>query len=208
MKLSLLAALAASSTAKVYPVCAPGSDYSRHCIPESLVGAWEPRYDDKATIQVEILGRRGRIQTLDVPVGSDAYTEELYADLDMTCRKTALAFDEYCHQYKFTETTDGLENEVDVPKYADFRLDGSCERDQDAPAELQCMYQQCMFEYCLYRRDDWVEECEIAIDAGTAVTERPPWGEVYSFPRMKEALLAGDFADDTCVDYFNTLAEY
>ena len=68
------------------------------------------------------------------------------------------------------------EGTVDVPKYADFRLeDDTCDHPEDV-ASLQCLYQQCMFDYCLYRRDDWVAACGASVDAGTDIEERPPWG--------------------------------
>ena len=203
MKFSTLSAIFSFANAKVYRIC-DADEYSRSCIPESLLGQWDPRY----TIERRTVIRRGRERTIRVKVGSDAYTREEIAALDEECRSTVQAFDKYCHQYKFRENLDVEEGTVDVPKYADFRLeDGTCDHQEDA-ASLMCLYQQCMFDYCLYRRDDWVADCRASVAAGTDVEPRPKWGAVYSYRNMRDALQDGSFGSDTCVDYFSDLSSY
>ena len=202
MKFSALAAIAALTSAKLYRICDEGESYTRKCIPESLVGEWKARYTpEERTIE----DRRGREVTRNVPVGTDAYTLEELGALDRACRKTTLAFDSYCHQYRFREDSDVEEDKVDIPKYADFRDDdGACAYDEDA-ARLQCEYQQCMFEYCLHRRDQWVAQCGEAVLAGARPEKRPGWGQVYSYKNMERALRDGSFENETCEAYVEEL---
>ena len=79
--------------------------------------------------------------------------------------------------------------------------DGTCNYD-DQLSERQCLGQQCMFEYCLWRRDTWVADCEASVAAGDGVPRRPGWGDVYNYGKMHNDLLAGDFTNDTCEDYY------
>ena len=135
-----------------------------------------------------------------------------YRQVEESCAAVAYAFDRYCHQYDFLKESKA-DQTVDVmtttPKYADFRLDdGTCNYDEHL-SELQCLSQQCMFEYCLWRRDEWIDDCEAAVDAGTAIPDRPKWGNVYNYGNMYNDLRAANsFESDTCLDYYLVLEDY
>ena len=127
-----------------------------------------------------------------------------YAQIDDSCAATAYQFDRYCHQYGVLGESKAtpVDKDTVTPKYADWRLaDGTCNYD-DQLSERQCLGQQCMFEYCLWRRDTWVADCEASVAAGDGVPQRPGWGDVYNYGKMHNDLLAGDFANDTCEDYY------
>ena len=94
MKLIALAAVAAFANAKKYRICEDG-EYARNCIPESLVGEWTERYTSTTRTRTN---RRGRVRTQVIYDGTDDYTREQYEALDQdNCRRTAYAFDKYCH---------------------------------------------------------------------------------------------------------------
>ena len=66
-----------------------------------------------------------------------------------------------------------------------------------------------MFEYCLWRRDEWIDDCEAAVAAGTAIPDRPNWGNVYNYGNMYNDLRAADsFDSETCRDYYLVLEDY
>ena len=92
MRFSTLSAIVAVANAKTYRIC-DADEYSRSCIPVDLLGQWNPRY----TTETRTVVRRGRERTIQVKIGSDAYTEDEMAALDRQCRRNALAFDRYCH---------------------------------------------------------------------------------------------------------------
>ena len=74
------------------------------------------------------------------------------------CKAGADAFDQYCH------------GRVNRHRYADFRdpMSGECDyaeaADGDIEAQIHCLAQQCMYDYCIWRRDQYIENCD-AFDA-------------------------------------------
>ena len=72
------------------------------------------------------------------------------------CKLGAKAFDAYCH------------GRVNPHRYADFRSPdtGVCDYDDegDIPAQIHCLAQQCMYEYCMWRRDQYVANCDSFVD--------------------------------------------
>ena len=199
MKTSALATLAAFASAKATIPCVDG-DYKPKCTPEGLVGTWEARWEVEPK-EITFTDRRGRerTKTIRYKKGSD---EADYDQIDEKCRKVARKFDSYCHQFNIS---DNVDKEAITPKYADF---GDCDQQSEHLEQLQCLSQQCMFDYCLWRRDDWVEDCEAAVEDGTQIPQRPGWGQVYSYGNMHNDLLAGDFTSDTCTEYYEVKEDY
>ena len=65
-----------------------------------------------------------------------------------------------------------------------------------------------MFEYCLYRRDEWIDECEEAAGDIDLPKEEPGWGDVYDYGNMHADLdtnedTEGDFVSDICTAYYD-----
>ena len=67
-----------------------------------------------------------------------------------------------------------------------------------------------MFEYCLYRRDEWIDECEEAAGDIELPKEEPGWDDVYDFGNMYADLdtnwayndgTDGDFLNASCLFY-------
>ena len=204
MKLQIFAAIATfANAAPALRICEPGNFHPK-CTPEDLLGDWEPRYETEAQ-QRTFTNRRGKevTRTVNVRVGSDIADYDL---MEADCRPVARKFDAYCHQYGVRETVDRT---TVTPKYADFRLDdGTCNHAEHLN-ELACLSQQCMFEYCLWRRDEWIDDCEAAVDAGTDIPARPGWGQVYNYGNMYNDLRAANsFESDTCLDYYVVLEDY
>ena len=63
-----------------------------------------------------------------------------------------------------------------------------------------------MFEYCLYRRDEWIDECEEAAGDIELPKEEPGWDDVYDYGYMHYDLLRDgcegcDFRSEVCRFY-------
>ena len=182
MKFTLIAGLALSVQAR---------RFNPKRTPEEMLGQHRPRF---------ILDEN------DKPLGSDALKYQELADAGTDtgyCLKEARMFDAYCHQYKAKEGK--------APRYADYTEaedNRECGQWTDDESAAHCLAQDCMFDYCLWRRDEWVEDCEAAVENGTQMPSRPGWGQVYSYGNMHNDLLAGDFTSDTCTEYYEVKEDY
>merc|ERR1719461_305649 len=192
MKITLVLAAVAAYAYADGDCCEDIGSYDPKCIPEALEGPdyWEARF----TIR-EREGRKPK------KIGSDMIRWADMRLLRRQCRRGARQFDAYCHQYG---VRDGHPRKT--PKYTDYTTDGVCAFD-DELSQAICLGQQCMFEYCLYRRDEWIEQCEE--DAGDIELPKvePGWGDVYDYGNMHADLdtnedTDGDFVSQVCTDYY------
>ena len=62
---------------------------------------------------------------------------------------------------------------------------------------------------CIWYRDNYIQECEDAIDDGEGVPDLPDWGKVYNYDELygdyvREPLEEGEegFYAPMCVDYY------
>ena len=65
-----------------------------------------------------------------------------------------------------------------------------------------------MFAYCLFRRDEWIDECEEAAGDIELPKEEPGWDDVYDFGNMHADLdkndgTGGDFLNEICLMYYS-----
>lgn len=70
-----------------------------------------------------------------------------------------------------------------------------------------------MFEYCIYRRDEWIDECEEAAGDIELPKEEPGWGNVYDYGNMHADLdtnedTEGDFVSAVCTEYYDHIDEF
>ena len=194
MKITLVLAAVAAYAYADGDCCEDLGSYDPKCIPEALEGPdnWDARF----TLRI----REGKKPK---KIGSDMIR---WADMRLLqsrqCRRGARQFDAYCHQYN---VRDGHPKKT--PKYTDYTGgSGVCEYEDDLSQAI-CLGQQCMFEYCIWRRDEWIDECEEAAGDIVLPREVPGWGDVYDYGNMHDdldtnAATAGQFSSDTCTDYY------
>ena len=127
MKLSLLiATIATYATARKYKNP-----------PESMMGEFSVRWTMEN----------------DKKVGSHALTATEIDGLPKICRRDAVKFDFYCHQYNV-----GQDSEKS-PRYANYMEDSNgdgletCDVWTQDEEQLLCLGQSCLFEYCICKRD-------------------------------------------------------
>ena len=196
--------------------------YDPQDIPEDLVEFVEKRWS--------LVPHPNPKKRRSIKFGTDALTfgelREMRAVLDKgayrKCRRGALRFDRYCHQYG---VDDSDIEEGEIPKYADLRderqvvnsegegvvdsegepvMEKFCNfnvEDNDGIVDqYYCLGQQCMFEYCLYRRDKWLEDC---VDNDGEV-DAANWGDVYNFDTMHGDLASNDgtWDNEVCDAYY------
>ena len=181
--------------------------YNPQDIPEDLIEFVEKRWD--------LVPHPNPKKNRQIKFGTDALEfgelRLLLGGLDRgafrKCRRGAMRFDRYCHQYR---VNDNAIAEGVIPKYADLRNDERPKLDSDGEEEVDsegevimekfcnfdvedddgladglvdqfyCLGQQCMFEYCIHRRNEWLDEC--ITEEGDV--EAANWGDVYNFDTM------------------------
>ena len=184
MKITLVLAAVAAYVYAEGECCEDIGEYEAGCIPEALQGPanWTARFTTE-----EREGKKPR------KTGSDALLKADFKELRLNkqCRKGARQFDAYCHQYN---VRDGHRRKT--PKYTDYKFYPEPQPDEEQPegfcnfaetdklSQVVCLREQCMFEYCIYRRDEWIDECEEAAGDIELPKEEPGWGDVYDYGNM------------------------
>ena len=196
MKITLLLASVAAYVYAGEDCCEEIGEYEPKCIPEALEGPdnWTARWSPKERPN----GKKPK------KVGTDALKGADFREIEnRQCKKGARQFDAYCHQYN---VRDGHPRKT--PRYTDYRTEaGDCEFAGDDLSKLVCLGNQCMFEYCLYRRDEWIDECEENSGDLDLPKDEPGWGDVYDYGNMHADLdtnedTDGDFVSQVCTDYY------
>ena len=182
-----IAALVALTAAKC---CSKEDEWTPKCTPEGMKGTFDQRWDMQ-----EIKGKQRK-------VGEQAMAMSDLKGLPKTCKKGARQFDAYCHQYGIKEdNAKGKE-----PRYADYTdADGTCDSYTDILEKVHCLAQDCMFDYCMFRRDEFIAECQEAEGDIDLPKANPGWGDVYDYNNMHGDLVSNggdDFDNATCDEYY------
>ena len=69
-----------------------------------------------------------------------------------------------------------------------------------------------MFDYCIWRREQWLQECEDEEGEIALPRNEPGWGDVYNYGNMHADLESndatdGDFVNAICTEYYDLIED-